>query len=317
VDLFTDCPSRERAGWLCDSFFTARAEQFFFGDCPIEDAFLENYVLYEDTEGFPRGVLPMCYPSDAHNGLKFIPQWNMWYVLEVAEHLTQRRPHKDREPFRPSVLGILDFLAQYENEEGLLEDLPSWNFVEWSDANRWTAGVNYPTNFLYAATLDGAADTFHLPHLHAKAERIRERARRLAFDGEVFLDHALRQEGVLVNQRRASEAGQYYAILFGGVDLDSAPYAKLKAFVADCFQSFDPRDRAFCPINAFIGLYLRLWVLASRGESALLAKTVKHFCADMCQKTGTLWEYRDGKGSLDHGFASYLATVLPLADTAK
>ena len=317
VDLFTDCPSRERAGWLCDSFFTARAEQFFFGDCPIEDAFLENYVNYQNTDGFPRGVLPMCYPSDPHNDLKFIPQWNMWYVLEVAEHLTQRRPHKDREPFRPSVLGILAFLEQYENEHGLLEDLPSWNFVEWSDANRWTAGVNYPTNFLYAATLDAAADTFHLPHLRPKAERIRKTARSLSFDGEVFLDHALRENGALVNQKRASEAGQYYAILFGGVDLDSAPYGALRSHVADCFQSFDPRDRAFCPINAFIGLYLRIWVLANRKDGALLAKTVSDFCAEMCRKTGTLWEYRDGGGSLDHGFASFLATVLPLADTAK
>ena len=26
VDVFMDCPSRERAGWLCDSFFTARVE---------------------------------------------------------------------------------------------------------------------------------------------------------------------------------------------------------------------------------------------------------------------------------------------------
>ena len=29
VDIFTDCPSRERAGWLCDSFFTSRAATEF------------------------------------------------------------------------------------------------------------------------------------------------------------------------------------------------------------------------------------------------------------------------------------------------
>jgi alpha-L-rhamnosidase len=31
VDILTDCPSRERAGWLCDSFFSGRAEFFFTG----------------------------------------------------------------------------------------------------------------------------------------------------------------------------------------------------------------------------------------------------------------------------------------------
>ncbi len=43
VDIH-DLSEYDRAGWLCDTFFTARAEHFFFGDTPIEDAFLENYL---------------------------------------------------------------------------------------------------------------------------------------------------------------------------------------------------------------------------------------------------------------------------------
>lgn len=31
VDVFMDCPSRERAGWLCDSYFTAIMEKEFTG----------------------------------------------------------------------------------------------------------------------------------------------------------------------------------------------------------------------------------------------------------------------------------------------
>ena len=31
VDILTDCPSRERAGWLCDSYFSSRAEALFTG----------------------------------------------------------------------------------------------------------------------------------------------------------------------------------------------------------------------------------------------------------------------------------------------
>lgn len=36
-DLPTDCASRERAGYLCDGFFTARAEKFFTGDNKAEN----------------------------------------------------------------------------------------------------------------------------------------------------------------------------------------------------------------------------------------------------------------------------------------
>ena len=45
VDLLTDCPSRERAGWLCDAFFTGRAEALLTGRNDVERAFLENYAL--------------------------------------------------------------------------------------------------------------------------------------------------------------------------------------------------------------------------------------------------------------------------------
>ncbi len=43
TDVFMDCPSRERAGWLCDSFFTARVAADLCGDTSVEKNFLENF----------------------------------------------------------------------------------------------------------------------------------------------------------------------------------------------------------------------------------------------------------------------------------
>ena len=222
----------------------------------------------------------------------------------------------DKEIFRPSVMGVLDFLARYENSDGLLEDLPSWNFVEWSDANSWTQNVNYPTNFLYAAVLSSVAKTFSLPEFLTRAENIRKKTAELSFNGEVFVDHAVRSaDGTLENQKHISEACQYYAILYGGIDLDAPEYKKLKDYVIDDFKSFVPGENRFCPKNAFIGLYLRMNVLINMRDCKLLAKNLETFCINMSRTTGTLWEYKDGKGSLDHGFASYVAIAIPLADT--
>lgn len=316
VDLFTDCPSRERAGWLCDSFFTGRAEYFFYGETPIEDAFLENYRLFVNDGHYPDGVLPMCYPSDPAEKNKFIPQWDIWYVLEVCEYLKERRPDIDKELFRPSVFGVMEFLKKYENANGLLEALPSWNFIEWSDANTWTKDVNYPTNFLYAGMLEAVADVFSQPDLRIKADVIRKTAVEASFNGEVFVDHAVKAEnGSYVNQKHISEACQYYAILYGGVDLESKKYSSLKKYVKDCFKSFDAGENQFCRINAFIGLYLRMNVLINMKDSKLMAENVRSFCSDMSKKTGTLWESRNiNSGSLDHGFASYVALTIPFAD---
>ncbi len=328
LDIYMDCPSRERAGWLCDSFFTARAEHFFFGSTPVEDNFLENYLLYKNEGEFPEGVLPMAYPGDPHENNKFIPQWDMWYILEVCEYLTKRRSDVDREIFRPSIDGLLNFFARYENADGLLEKLPSWNFVEWSAANTWVQDVNYPTNFLYAGVLEAVSKVFDRPQLREKADVIRLAAISQSFNGEVFFDHAIRREdGSLELQPHVSEAAQYYALLFGGISLDEPRFEALKAHVFDNFASFAARCQVsesaghgekekeegklmFCPVNAFIGFYLRLMLLQERGEKALLERDMKAFFGHMCEQTGTLWEYKTTRGSLDHGFASYAAVVL-------
>ena len=315
LDIFTDCPSRERGGWLCDSYFTAKAEHFFFGKSEVEDAFLENYRLYKYDGELPRGVLPMCYPSCVENSGKFIPQWDMWYILEVCEYLLERSPDTDRELFRESVTGILAFLSEYENEDGLLEDLPSWNFVEWSKANEWTRNVNFPTNFLYAEVLTSAYKLYGDASLMEKAENIRRNAVLLSFDGEVFTDNALRKNGALIPTKNSSEACQYYALLFGGIDVNDTKYAKLKEHIQDGFKSFaeNTGGHVFVPVNAFIGRYLRLMALLEMGENKLLLEDVRAFFGGMVSSTGTLWEYKEKKGSYDHGFASYAALAIAKA----
>ena len=311
VDIYTDCPSRERAGWLCDSYFTGRAEYFLTGKSLVEDAFLENYRLYESDGCFPEGVLPMCYPSDEHQNNKFIPQWDMWYVLEVKEYLTERNTAVDKELFKKSVCGIVNFLEKYENADGLLQNLPSWNFVEWSSANDWVQDVNYPTNFLYSEVLRAAGSLYENIEWLEKAERVARKARELSFDGEVFTDNAcLDGSGKLVNTRNSSEAGQYYAILFGALDINSPEYARLKAHILDNFESFDKAGREFVFVNAFIGFYLKMCVLMKMGEKELLSKAVKDFFGGMVESTGTLWEYAQRKGSHDHGFASFAAVAI-------
>ena len=70
----------------------------------------------------------------------------------------------------------------------------------------------------------------------------------------------------------------------------------------------------FCPKEAFIGLYLRMSILLILKDADLINKCVKDYYLDMSKKTGTLWEYRKDISSHNHGFASYVACILPFAD---
>lgn len=314
LDIYTDCPSRERAGWLCDSYFSGRVEPVLFGTSEVERAFLENFRLYENGGEIPAGALPMCYPGDFINNNDFIPQWDMWYVLEVEEYLTLRCPKEDREQFRASVMGVLDFLARYENEDGLLESLPSWNFVEWSRANKWTKDVNYPTNFLYSRTLRAAYNLFGSEELLEKSRKVSAEAVRQSFNGTLFTDHAIRgEDGTLQNAGDISEICQYYAILLADLDLNAPEYKEMLRMVHEVFlpgrlatPEFDVE-----PINAFIGVYLRMDTLLKLEAYKQALEECEAFFGPMAQKTNTLWEnLRFTSGSCDHGFASYAALVM-------
>ena len=312
VDLYMDCPSRERAGWLCDSYFTAKAEYALTGETKVEDAFLENYRLFKNQGDYPEGVLPDCYPSDVRAGGTFIPQWTMWYILEVEEYIHKRGHLEQKEEFRESIYALLGFYRQYENEDGLLECLPSWNFVEWSKANDWTWDVNYPTNFLYARVLECIADLYDDAECERRSREVQKMATGQSFNGQYFHDHAVRDEnGVLQLQEDASEACQYYAVLFAGIDIDSPKYKELKHLIRNVFR---PDRKGIMPeimeVNAFIGAYLRLETLHQMREYELLLEDVKGFFGKMEEYTGTLWEFRDFTGSMDHGFASYALVAI-------
>lgn len=214
VDIFMDCPGRERAGWLCDSFFTARAERDLCGANPIEHNFFENYLVPERYPFLSEGMLPMCYPAD-HNDGWFIPNWAMWFVVQLEEYLQRTGDRQLADRLRPRVYGLLDYFTPFHNTDGLLERLEKWIFIEWSETARFVQDVSYPTNMLYAGMLDAAGRLYGDSALHHQAAAVRDTIREQSFDGEFFVDNAVRAEdGSLEVTRNRTETCQYYAFFF-------------------------------------------------------------------------------------------------------
>ena len=304
VDIFMDCPSRERAGWLCDSFFTGRVEYLLTGSSPIETSFLENFLHEEHYAALPEGMFPMCYPAD-HMDTVFIPQWAMWLVVELREYRDRGGDPELIRRYEHRIEKLLAYFRNFENEDGLLENLPSWNFVEWSMANHLTQDVNYPTNMLYSATLRAAAQLYGNDDYLAKAEAILQTVRQQSFDGQFFVDNALRRDGKLVSSGQRTEVCQYYAFFFGAATPETHPQL-LKTLIED----FGP-DRArtgawpqIHPANAFIGNYLRLDMLMQLGYHDTVRQNIEGYFLYMAEKTGTLWENIGTNASCNHGFAS-------------
>ena len=317
VDVFTDCPGRERAGWLCDSWFNARSSYLLSGSLTLEDLFLSNYA---DADGFPdieKDMLPMCYPADfVDHG--YIPNWAMWLVLEVDDYRTRGGDRALIKRLRPRIFALVDFLKRYRNADGLLEKLPSWVFVEWSRANKLVQDVNYPSNMTWAEVLDAVDRLYGRPDLAAEAARVRETVRRQSWTGEWFCDNAVRQEdGTLKLSGECTETCQYYAFFFRTATAESHP-ALWKRLVTEFGPDrYDPKDRKkllrhkeIWPSNAFIGNYLRLELLSRAGLGEQVVKEIRGYFDYMATRTGTLWENDTPSASCCHGFASYVAVLL-------
>lgn len=308
VDVLTDCPSRERAGWLCDSYFTARAERLLTGRNSVERNLLDCYRLAPASPFLPPEMPAMCYPADHNDGV-FIPNWAMFLVLELKDYLARTRDESAIKAYRDKIERLFDYFSRYENEYGLLEDLPGWVFVEWSDCSKFLTPVNIPTNMLYARALADAADLYGVDAWKAKSDAIKNTIRGTAFNGKFFEDNLVRENGKLVRAGNVTETCQYYAF-FTGV----ASKSDYLALFSTMLTSFGPlRDSDVYPdiprSNAFIGNFLRLEMLDLYGEEDAILREFTPYFDRMTRRTGTLWENNDPQASCCHGFASYICVL--------
>ena len=311
VDIFTDCPSRERAGWLCDSFFIGRVASDLCGDTRMEKLFLQNFQLPPTFEFLPDGMLPMCYPSDHNDGV-YIPNWAMWFVIQLDEYLQRSGDRATVDALKPRVLALVEFFKAYKNSDGLLEKLPSWVFVEWSQANKLVQDVNYPSNMTYAEVLSCVARLYGMPEFQAEADQMRATIRKQSFDGTFFVDNAKRQpDGTLKPTGERTETCQYYAFFFHTATPQTHPalWETLRAdFGPDRKQNQKHPEIYFA--NAFIGNYLRLELLSRQGLSSQILGETKGYFFKMAELTETLWENDTPTASCCHGFASHVERLM-------
>lgn len=317
VDLLSDCPSRERAGWLSDSYFSSVAEWIFTGENKVERAFLENFV-YANKNGLPEGMIPRCYPADYYEKDGYIPNWAMWYILELNKYFRRYGRDEIIEKSRENVEGLLRYFASYENEYGVLENLRGWVFVEWSEANEKShiRGVNVPSNACYYATLLCADEIYNIAGLKERAKRVRDYLLAHAYRGGFFVDNLVRNAvGALEPTENYTETCQYYMFFFRVADktTNKELFYKILNEYGKCHNCANGKKLA--EANMIYGVYMRLELLMREGRREELYKECFRYFYEMTEKTGTLWEHNGARSSCDHGFASYVAKFLIYALT--
>lgn len=308
VDIYSDCPSRERAGWLCDSFFTSRVEYLLTGANRIEKNFLSNFGMVKQFESLPSGMLPMCYPADPQNAESFIPNWAMWFFIELSEYFERTGDREFVEAFREKAIGLLEYFRQFENKDGLLEKLDGWIFVEWSRCNQLVQDVNYPTNMLYHLFKRVLSKLYEFPRLSEETVKLKVTIRKQSKRELFFVENSVYDEtGISKLSGEITETCQYYAFFTGVATLEEDGEL-WKVLLNDFGPKRDPNGKwkEVWQSNAFIGNYLRLELLDRAGEFRKVEENIRDYFITMAEKTGTLWEHNQETASCNHGFASHI-----------
>ncbi len=316
-DLLMDCPSRERSGWINDIYYSRHSATTFTGNFNALRNTLENYALAKQLPQLPEGMVPMCYPSDHVNG-EYIPNCAIWYVIITCEYILNSGDNKLKKLAKPQIKALLKFFEKFENSDGLLEDLESWIFIEWSQANApdFVCGVNYPSNMMYYKMLLAVDKVWHTEKLVKKCERIKKNIIKQSYNGEFFEDNRIRKNGKLISVDHMSEACQYHAFFSGIATKETFPelYDKLyNVFVPsrDKKAVYPNIDKA----NVITGLVMRETMLIENGEVEKALKETVDVYGIMAKKTMTLWENVHSLASCNHGIGAYAGCIVIAALT--
>lgn len=312
VDMFTDCPSRERAGWLCDSFFEGKASQILDTSNNVEKNFLENFAYFK-APNLPKNMVPMCYPAELTEN-DFIPQWSLWYILELYDYKNRTADLETVEISLKNVRNLVTYFKEYENKDGYISNIPGWNFVEWSDCNlpEHLEGINFPTNMLYSEALVKAGLLLNDLSLISKGQSLKEKIKNDAFDGTFFVDNGyLKEDGSIQKSKYYSETCQYYAFYFGIATREK--FSDLFDIMLNNFGPNGTRESKYSYLaqsNVLPGYILRLSILNKEGYLSESFKEIVEYFYDMSVLTGTIWEHNGTHASLNHGFTSVIANFL-------
>lgn len=323
LDIFMDCPDRERGGWLCDSLWTARAAAMMLSDGRVERDFIENFLL-TPADGMSNAFFPDVYPgnkADYSEGTG-ISTWSFWLMCGLCEYVRRTGDRDFAEEHAARVEAFVNGSGSFIGPSGLIERLDGV-FIDWSLSNRWEYQdcISTPVNALYAYVLRELGELYHRAdwiERGTEMRRILREAIAKATPGglkrlTIFPDHWTKSEdGSLCPGGNTSESGMATALWSGLFERDEVP-----ALVRHVRDSMGPAPRFPSDPNVgksglFIGLCIRLDMLCRLGLHGQMFEDMKSiYLPQLKEGPGTLWEHSIiDSSSRCHGFNGHAGVHL-------
>lgn len=321
LDIFMDCPDRERGGWLCDSLWTGRAASLMLSDDRVEREHIENFLL-TPPESMGHAFFPEVYPALKEDYASFtgLTTWSFWLMCEVCEFIRRTGDIAFRDAHKPRIAAFVKGTRDFIGRTGLLENMPAI-FVDWSLSNQseYTQPISTAANALYAYMLTELGVTFGESEWVREGERVRELLRTAVLGGKdvstlskIPDSFTVSEDGRPCSREKFSEAALWTALWCGLFTPDEAPLlyrtVRDKTGPAPSFA----KDPMVGSSQLFIGLCIRLDMLCRQGAFDKMYADLLAICEPQLREgPGTLWENQSiDTSSRCHGFTAHFGVHL-------
>ncbi|MFD0669958.1 family 78 glycoside hydrolase catalytic domain [Cohnella sp. GCM10027633] len=195
-DGFLDSSSREQQQWMGDGRWQAVFNAYLSGDSRLHRKLLEQIGQSQDWQGMTKARYP-----DGHHNYPPIPSFCLAWISAFADYRTYAGDDGFVRAWWPNIVLALRWFAALENEDGLLEDVPYWAFIDWAEGPKGPllddqrGGIVAPLNLQYLEALQSACS---YAELAGDPEAMR-----------LYSDKALRLGSAIRSQLWDEEKGAY------------------------------------------------------------------------------------------------------------
>ncbi|MDR6555071.1 alpha-L-rhamnosidase N-terminal domain-containing protein [Paenibacillus qinlingensis] len=158
-DGFLDSSSREQQQWMGDGRWQAVINYHYSGDSRLHRKLLKQIGQSQDWMGMTKSRYP-----DGHHNFPPIPSFCLAWICSFKDHQTYSGDLELIQEWWPNVVLALRWFSAYENEYGLLADVPYWSFTDWGERpdgpvpDDQRGGMITPLNLQYLEALQIACE---------------------------------------------------------------------------------------------------------------------------------------------------------------
>ncbi|MCL2832727.1 MAG: family 78 glycoside hydrolase catalytic domain [Treponema sp.] len=221
-EYIMDTPWREQGQWLGDvSAVTLGGIYACFGDTRLPAKFIRQSGWCQKPTGFLDNMTNTLSPA----WQRIIPDYSLWWAMAVWNHYMYTGEDSWIHFFYPHIVRLIQAFLPYAGENGLLNEIPYWNLMDWAPIDR--RGENACLNAIFYGALRTAEKMAGLIGDHFMTDLVRDAAGRIK---ENFIprfydkEHGRIADGFHdgTHSQKTSEHGNFIPILFGLCDQKTA-----------------------------------------------------------------------------------------------